>query len=127
MYTIKKAAHIVDELKIEDGDRVLNVNISIYVDDILADYVRCQKKISEVQKKIKESPNDETAVAALGEAIVALFCLIFGEKQTEQIVAFYENRTASMLADFLPYLVQKILPEIQNAQSDLAARYTSWK
>lgn len=127
MYTIKKAAHIVDELNIEEGDKKLKVDINIYVDDIMAEYTKCQKQIAVAQEKIKQNQSDDDALAALGEAIVALFCLLFGEEQTKKIVEFYENRTASMLADFLPYIVQVILPAIQDAQKNLAATYTSWK
>ena len=127
MYTIKKAAHIVDQLNIEDGDKKLQVDINIYVDDIMAEYAKCQKRIAVAQEKIKQNQSDDDALAALGEAIVALFCLLFGEEQTKKIVGFYENRTASMLADFLPYIVQVILPAIQDAQKNLAATYTSWK
>ena len=127
MYTIKKAAQIVDELKIEDGDKTMTVDVNIYVDDIMADVVKCQKKIALAQAKIRENKNDGDALAGLGEAVIALFGLLFGEEQTKAIVDFYENRTASMLADFLPYIAQVIIPEIQKAQKNLAATYTSWK
>lgn len=127
MYTIKKAAHIVDELKIEDGDKTMTVDVNIYVDDVMADAVKCQKKIALAQAKIRENKNDGDALAGLGEAVIALFGLLFGEEQTKAIVEFYENRTASMLADFLPYIAQVIIPEIQKAQKNLAATYTSWK
>jgi hypothetical protein len=127
MYTIKKAAHIVDELRIEDGDKTLTVNVNIFIDDILADVARCQKKIALAQAKIKENKTDEDALAALGEAVIALFGLLFGEEQTKAIVGFYENRTASMLADFLPYITQEILPKVREAQEALAATYKSWK
>ncbi len=127
MYTIKKAAHIVDELKIEDGDKTMTVDVNIYVDDVMADVVKCQKKIALAQAKIRENKNDGDALAGLGEAVMALFGLLFGEEQTKAIVEFYENRTASMLADFLPYIAQVIIPEIQKAQKNLAATYTSWK
>lgn len=127
MYTIKKAAHIVDELKIEDGDKTMTVDVNIYVDDVMADVVKCQKKIALAQAKIRENKNDGDALAGLGEAVIALFGLLFGEEQTKAIVDFYENRTASMLADFLPYIAQVIIPEIQKAQKNLAATYTSWK
>lgn len=127
MYTIKKAAHIVDELKIEDGDKTMTVDVNIYVDDVMADVVKCQKKIALAQAKIRENKNDGDALAGLGEAVMALFGMLFGEEQTKAIVEFYENRTASMLADFLPYIAQVIIPEIQKAQKNLAATYTSWK
>ena len=127
MYTIKKAAHIVDELKIEDGDRTMTVDVNIYVDDVMADVVKCRRKIALARAKIRENKNDGDALAGLGEAVMALFGLLFGEEQTKAIVEFYENRTASMLADFLPYITRVIIPEIQKAQKNLAATYTSWK
>ena len=134
VYTIKKAAHIVDELKIEDGNDSLVLNVNIYVDDILADFEEKRAAIGKAQsdlkalKASKEADPSQIGVVlnSLNDATYALFELIFGKEQTEQLVSYYNNRALTMLADFLPYFTGVILPEIKKAQADLADKYKSW-
>lgn len=135
MYTIKKAAHIVDELKIDGDDgKDLTLNVNIYIDDILAGFEEKRAAISKAQQDLKAlKASKETDPAELGlvlnslnDAAYALFELVFGKEQTETIVKFYDNRVLSMLGDFLPYFSEVILPEIKKAQSDLADKYKSW-
>lgn len=136
MYTIKKAAHIVDELKIEDenGGQDLEIYVNIYVDDILADFEEKRAAIGKAQsdlkalKASKEADPSQIGIVlnSLNDATYALFELIFGKEQTEQLVSYYNNRVLSMLGDFLPYFTGVILPEIKKAQTDLADKYKSW-
>ena len=134
-YTIKKSAHIVDEINIEDAGKTLKVDVNIYVDDILRDFDKCRKQIGAAQRNIDDLKNSTAApeervsqaYAALGESVIALFELLFGADQTKAIVEFYESRHASMLSDFIPYITQVIVPEIQKAQKELAERYKTWK
>lgn len=135
MYTIKKAAHIVDELKIDGDDgKDLTLNVNIYIDDILAGFEEKRAAISKAQQDLKAlKASKETDPAELGlvlnslnDAAYALFELVFGKEQTETLVKFYDNRVLSMLGDFLPYFSEVILPEIKKAQSDLADKYKSW-
>ena len=134
VYTIKKAAHIVDELKIEDGNDPLVLNVNIYVDDILADFEEKRAAIGKAQsdlkalKASKEADPSQIGIVlnSLNDAIYALFELIFGKEQTEQLVSYYNNRVLSMLGDFLPYFSDVIMPEIKKAQTDLADKYKSW-
>ena len=136
MYTIKKAAQIVDELRIEDehGGPDLELYINVYVDDILADFEDLRARIGKAQSDLKalkaSKEADPTQIGvvlnSLNDATYALFELIFGKEQTDQIVSYYNNRVLTMLADFLPYFTGVILPEIKKAQTDLADKYKSW-
>lgn len=134
MYTIKKAAHIVDELRIEDGEKSLVLNVNIYIDDIMEDFETRRAIIGKAQQQVAELKKSKTAdaeqlnaaTAALNEAVSALFSMIFGEEQTRELLDFYDGRPLTMLADFLPYITQVILPEIKKAQESLADKYRSW-
>lgn len=133
-YTIKKAAHITDEVRIEDAGQELVINVNIYVDDIMERFEHCRRQIIAAQQNIQDlkksgkTPEEtiDEAQAALGSSITALFVLIFGREQTERIVQFYDGRYASMLSDFLPYIVNTILPAVQETQKGLAERYSKW-
>lgn len=135
MYTIKKSAQIVDELKIEDGDNSLTLNVNIYVDDILAEFEEQRAAIAKAQSDLKalkaSKEADPTQIGAalnsLNDATYALFELIFGKKQTDELVKYYNGRILTMLGDFLPYFSDVILPAIKKAQTDLANKYKSWR
>ena len=132
-YIIKKAAHITDEVRIQDADQELVLNVNIYIDDIMERFEDCRRKIVAAQQKIldlkrskaPEETVDETQ-ASLRVAIMALFELIFGKEQTERLLQYYDGRHVSMLSDFLPYIVNTILPGVQEAQKGLAERYSKW-
>lgn len=132
-YTIKKAPHIQDEVTIQDGEKTLVLSVNLYVDDVMAEIDATRAKLGQAQARIRELRKESVeeneiaaAYAELSRATIALFQLIFGQEQTEQLVAFYDDRVAAALADLVPYLTEVILPAIKAAQADLAKRYTEW-
>lgn len=134
MYTIKKAAHIVDELRIEDDGKVLDLNINIYVDDILENFEVNRAAMGEAHRRLMElraaTDADPGQIAAASESLnraaVSLFEMIFGAEDTQRLVDFYDGRVLTLLGDMMPYITGVILPEIKRAQQDLAKTYTSW-
>ena len=133
-YTINKAPHVRDEVTIQDGDQTLTLTVDLYVDDVLADISRVRAELAEAQQKIRrlkqEGAGDAETIDAVNNltgAATELFRLIFGEEQTIQIDQFYNGRTLSMLADFMPYFTDVILPAIKDAQKRLADTYTAWR
>ena len=134
-YTIKKAPHIQDEVTIQDehGGTDLELHVDIYVDDILEliDPVRArlaaaQASVAELKRSGAGARELDKANLALKEATLELFRLIFGLEQTDSLIGYYGGRMISALADFLPYISEVILPEVQKAQKDLADRYKAW-
>lgn len=126
MYQITRTNHITDEIELHDGDKTLQVKVDLTVDQILQQYNRDLQAILSSKDQIITLSDDreiEAATARLGAAIVAFFGLIFGQEQTEKILEFYGGNHNDMFADFLPYLVNEIMPKIQQAQEDIAARY----
>lgn len=126
MYQITRTNHITDEIELHDGNKTLQVKVDLTVDQILQQYNRDLQAILSSKDQIITLSDDgeiEAATARLGAAIVAFFGLIFGREQTEKILEFYGGNHNDMFADFLPYLVNEIMPKIQQAQEDIAARY----
>lgn len=130
MYQINRKAHVVDEIQLEDNGKTLTVKVDLQVERILRDYNAAWTAIGRAQQKIQDmktvNGGEEEAVVALGESIMALFSLLFGESQTKAIMDFYDGAYLEMLADFVPYISEKIVPAIQKAQTDLAAKYKQW-
>lgn len=128
-YQINRKAHVVDEIHLEDNGKELTVKVDLQVERILRDYNAAWAKIGQAQVKIREVSGTEhmdEAEAALGEAIMALFALLFGEEQVQAIMDFYGGAYLEMLADFVPYISEKIVPAVQKAQTALAAKYKRW-
>lgn len=129
MYQINRKAHVVDEIQLEDNGKTLTVKVDLQVERILRDYNAAWTAIGRAQQRIRElngADGLEDAEAALGSAIMALFGLLFGEGQTKAIMDFYDGAYLEMLADFVPYISEQIVPAIQKAQTDLAAKYKQW-
>lgn len=133
MYQINRTNHIVDEVKMTDNGRELIVKVDLNVEKIMGRYNAARREIAAAQQNVTDIRNSDRAAellpqatAQLGSAIVALFVLIFGEEQTESIAEFYQGDHLGMLGDFIPYLTEVVMPKIQQAQEQLASKYTGW-
>lgn len=128
-YQINRKAHVVDEIHLEDNGKELTVKVDLQVERILRDYNAAWAKIGQAQQKIRELNGAEgmdEAEAALGQAIMALFGLLFGEEQVRAIMDFYGGAYLEMLADFVPYISETIVPKVQAAQAALVSKYKQW-
>ena len=125
MYKITRN-HIYEELCFEDGDKTLNLNVDINVDSILSAYTKAQYAIAKASKDAKEAANEkdvDKAQDAIGNAILGLFTIVFGEDQTKQITEFYDGRTLEMLGDVIPFITDVVEPKIAEAREKIENRY----
>lgn len=124
-YQIKRN-HVVEELEIEDNGQKYTFSVDINVDDIIKKYNAANYKIAAAQenaKKAKDEKDMQAAEEALGDAVLSLFSVIFGEEQTKQIIEIYDGRSFEMLADIAPFIADVVGPRIQEAQARIAERY----
>ena len=130
-YQINRKAHVVDEIHLEDNGKELTVKVDLQVERILREYNAAWAAIGKAQQKIQDMKTmdggEEEALVALGESIMALFGLLFGEDQTKAILDLYGGAYLEMLADFVPYISETIVPKVQAAQVALADKYSRWK
>lgn len=129
-YTINRKAHVVDEIKLEDNGKELTVKVDLQVERILKEYNAAWAEIGRAQKRIQDMKTveggAEDAMAETGAAIMALFRLLFGADQTQAILDWYDGAYLEMLADFVPYISETIVPKVRAAQESLLQRYTTW-
>lgn len=129
-YQINRAAHVIDEIELEDNGKKLTVKVDLQVERILKEYNAAWAEIGRAQQQVRElkeyGSGTDDAVKAVGAAIMALFGLLFGHEQTQAILEFYDGAYLEMLGDFVPYISEKIVPKVKAAQDSLLARYTSW-
>ena len=132
-YTIERSAHIVDEITLTDNAETLVIKVDLVVDDILAGYTGTTKALAQARKAVEEAQqsNDPEAIqsahTAFCDAVRAMFTLFFGAGQTQQLVDFYGGKYSEMLGDFLPYIRDVLLPQIDKAKDAAVKRYTAWK
>lgn len=124
-YKIKRKHTIEDELIIDDlnGKEALRIPVNIYIDDILAQYNLLRRILGEAQHNVEENPTSEKALIGLGEAVVALFNLIFGDEWSSKLLEFYDNRWSEMLEDVAPFIAECIQPKINMAMRDRADKF----
>lgn len=124
-YKIKRN-HIVEQLEIEDNGQTVTLDVDLNVDDIIGKYNQTQYSIARANQAAHEAQNGDDMAKAeemMGEAVISLFNVVFGEVQTEQILTIYQNRYLEMLADISPFIAEVIQPRIQEAQQRIADRY----
>ena len=105
--------HIVEQLEIEDNGKTHTLNVELNVDQILSGYNRAQYSIAAAQKAAvlaKNGEDMEKAEEMMGEAVLSLFEVVFGEEQTKEILRIYNNRTIEMLSDIAPFITEVIQP-----------------
>lgn len=83
-----------------------------------------QSRLRDIQQKIdlfttkgKEITPD--LVQFLGESVIYMFSVAFGEQNTQKILDFYEGNYDEMLAKVYPFFVSEFIPALkQSARED---------
>ena len=135
-YRIQKAPHVREEVTVEDEGKELTVSVDLDVHQVLRQYTEAAEQLAEAERRIHDlqkqgidSENIGDTYAALGNAVISLFAVVFGPEQTGEIVEFYGGNHTEMLADFVPFLQDVVVPKIREAQLQIARKYStkSWR
>lgn len=120
MYTITRKNRIKEDLQLchANGDVALTLSVDINVDEISGRLTQRQRQMQEAAARAQNAPDNDDAVKAYGEAIIAFFDVIFGEEGAKQLIAFYEDNYTEMLIDVFPFINDEILPKIAEASAD---------
>lgn len=116
MYQVKKTVQrIQDTLQIDDNGTLVDIPVDIYVDDVLRGYVR-------VTNNLKTAGQDPEK---LGELIIELFNLVFGQEGANKILDLYEGRYMDMIGDCYGFIKEIIEPKLVTAMKEKTNRYIS--
>ena len=118
MYRIKRQENLKETLLIEYKDKELVVNVEMNITEKMKAYTSISRKLDIFLAKASKNEVDSKV---LGETIVSLFVLIFGEKQTNEIIAFYDNDYTSMLIDIMPFIRDVVTPMFVKARKEKIA------
>ena len=120
-YKLERAKRIVKEFEL--AGEVITINLS--ADDIIKEFTKTQNDIIRADIELKKAQaegvsveNMNQRVAMYGEAIIAMFRLIFGEETTEKILNFYENNYSEVIDMVFPFIQDEIIPEINALVED---------
>ena len=123
-YTVTRKNRIKEQLQLcnSDGSVALVADVDLNVDIIANRISKAYETLGMAQLALQEAPNDSRAMEAYGNAVISVFNVIFGEENTEKIVAFYENNWSEMLLDLFPFINNEIMPKIREASEERKAQ-----
>lgn len=112
-YQIKRADKIIEDLELldSDGNAALTVHIDIQIDRIAKDYRQLQLTLAEAQRL--NANGDEQALEAFGNAVLKLFCCIFGDDNIQKILEYFEGNYTEMAMQCMPFISDVIQPAIE--------------
>ena len=122
MYTIKQRDNIVDTLALERRDGTvekININLRL-TPDIASKFRREQLRLIELQKQ--DTNNPET-IKKIGEVIVNIMDLIFGEDGRNKIITFFNGDYTAMMLDIFPYIQNVVIPALQNQAAEMRKKF----
>ena len=109
-------------LELDVNGDILRVNVGGMA--LYKKVLDAQSKVSDIQKKIDaftENGKEITSelVEFLGDSVIYLFSVAFGETNTQKILDFYEGNYDEMLAKVYPFFINEFVPALkQSARED---------
>lgn len=112
-YQIKKSSRIKEQLEFltEDNQTALTIDVDINVDRLAQQYRATEVKLMECQKQA--SSGSAEGLQAYGTAVLALFDMVFGEENTQQMLAYFDGSYTDMLLQVSPFIQNVVKPAIE--------------
>lgn len=114
MYTIKRAPKIRETLRLEDGEKTLEVKVDLDINEAVDRYWKYYENFCIARDAIQKSPS-EVSQEQFGNAVLALFGFVFGGDQARDILSFYDGNYAEMLTDIAPFVLDVVYPKLREA------------
>lgn len=119
MYQITRKNRIKETLQLchANGDVAEEINVDLNVDVIAGRMNKAYEALGMAQNALGANTNSPELLEQFGNAVMAVFDVIFGEDGRKRIVAFYENNYTEMLLDLFPFINNEIMPKIREASA----------
>ena len=116
MFELKRSEKIVEQIKL--GDEIIEVNLDAGA--IQARFTKGYNELLRVQSALNGATSDTLDAVSdkleqYGNAVVGVLQVIFGEENTQKILAFYENNYTEMFTQIYPFIGEVIIPKISEA------------
>lgn len=128
MYQITRKNRIKEQLQLchADGAPALTIDVDLNVDEIAGRVNKAYEALAMAQNALQKNTNSPEAMDAYGKAVLAVFNVIFGEKDAAALLAFYEGNYTEMLLDVFPFINNEIMPKIREASADRKAQLLAY-
>lgn len=115
-YQARRQATIDEDIELigKDGNVAKTIHVSFNAEAIAKEYNRCRNEIIRTQAAVKKVKTTES-YSAFGKAVVSIFNVVFGEKNTLEILNFYEDNYIEMAMELMPFITDVAAPAIQQA------------
>ena len=116
MFELKRIEKIVEQIKL--GDEIIEVNLDAGA--IQARFTKGYNELLRAQSALNGATSDTLDAVSdkleqYGNAVVGVLQVIFGEENTQKILAFYENNYTEMFTQIYPFIGEVIIPKISEA------------
>lgn len=116
MFELKRSEKIVEQIKL--GDEIIGVNLDAGA--IQARFTKGYNELLRAQSALNGATSDTLEAVSdkleqYGNAVVGVLQVIFGEENTQKILAFYENNYSEMFMQIYPFISEVIIPKISEA------------
>lgn len=90
--------------------------------------IEAQSKLKDIQTKIENLTKNKKAITEeliqfLGDTIIYLFNVAFGESNTKKILDFYEGNEDEMLLKVYPFFINEYLPALKSGAREDSRAY----
>jgi hypothetical protein len=114
MYKLNRNKKIQAKFKLGNG-QIITVNLDAM--KVMREFGPKHEALAKAEKEAVAAVNAKKIDAdeifeAYGNAIFAVMDLFFGEKQRKDIVEYYENNYVEMTQFVLPYITDKLMPQV---------------
>lgn len=119
MYQVTRKNRIKETLQLchADGTVAEEIDVDLNVDVIAGRMNKAYEALGIAQTELEGTPTPQM-MEKYGQAVMAVFDVVFGEDGRKRIVAFYENNYTEMLLDLFPFINDEIMPKIREASED---------
>lgn len=119
-YKITRTQKITETLELSDknGNVIDSIDIDIDADAVCTAFRKKQTEVIDAERRLKEIRKNgvetdlECAYEAYGNAVIAIFELIFGEDGTKKLLEFFEDNYIEMGIQVVPFINAVIVPKI---------------
>lgn len=113
MFELKRSEKIVEQIKL--GDEIIEVNLDAGA--IQARFTKGYNELLRAQNALNGATSNTLTASSdkleqYGNAVVGVLQVIFGEENTQKILAFYENNYSEMFTQIYPFIAEVIIPKI---------------
>ena len=120
MYQVTRKNRIKETLQLchEDGTVAEEINVDLNVDVIAGRMNKAYEALGMAQNALEANTNSPEMLEQYGNAVMAVFDVIFGEDGRKRIVEFYEGNYTEMLLDLFPFINDEIMPKIRESSKE---------